>query len=86
MGDCGFKTGLAFREMREKCHKITTGSGVLDTLLGGGIESMSITEAFGEFRSGKTQIAHTLCVTCQLPYKMGGGQGKAIYIDTENTL
>jgi len=47
--------------------KITTGSAVLDELLGGGIETMSITEAFGEFRTGKTQLAHTLCVTTQLP-------------------
>jgi meiotic recombination protein DMC1 len=27
---------------------------------------MSITEAFGEFRTGKTQLAHTLCVTAQM--------------------
>jgi len=30
-------------------------------LMGGGIESMAITEVFGEFRTGKTQISHTLC-------------------------
>ena len=30
-------------------------------LMGGGLESMSITEAFGEFRTGKTQLSHTLC-------------------------
>lgn len=47
--------------------RITTGSTVLDELLGGGIETMAITEAFGEFRTGKTQLAHTLCVTTQLP-------------------
>lgn len=53
---------------------------------GGGIESQSITEAFGEFRTGKTQIAHTLCVTCQMPQSMGGGNGKAAFIDAEGTL
>ena len=47
---------------------------------------MSITEAFGEFRTGKTQIAHTLCVTAQLPTALGGGNGKAAYIDSEGTL
>lgn len=47
---------------------------------------MSITEAFGEFRTGKTQICHTLCVACQLPVSMGGGAGKAAYIDTEGTF
>lgn len=44
---------------------------------------MSITEAFGEFRTGKTQMSHTLCVTAQLPVSMGGAGGKAAYIDTE---
>ncbi|KAJ3252057.1 Meiotic recombination protein dmc1 [Boothiomyces macroporosus] len=47
---------------------------------------MSITEAFGEFRTGKTQLAHTLCVTVQLPPEMGGGNGKAAFIDTEGTF
>jgi RecA/RadA recombinase len=39
---------------------------------------MSITEAFGEFRTGKTQIAHTLCVVAQLPSSMGGTNGKVL--------
>jgi meiotic recombination protein DMC1 len=47
---------------------------------------MSITEAFGEFRTGKSQLAMTLCVTAQLPRAQGGGQGKVLYIDTENTF
>ena len=52
----------------------------------GGIESMSITEAFGEFRTGKTQISHTLCVTAQLPGPDGYTGGKVMFIDTENTF
>ena len=71
---------------RKKLTRITSGSKELDTLLGGGFESDSITELFGEFRTGKTQICHTLCVTCQLPKSDGGGEGKAIYIDTEGTF
>ena len=63
------------------------GLGVLLTeLLGGGLESMAITEVFGEFRTGKTQLAHTLCVTTQLPGEGGFTGGKVIYIDTENTF
>ena len=73
-------------EERKRITKITSGSKELDTLLGGGFESNSITELFGEFRTGKTQICHTLCVTCQLPKSNGGGEGKAIYIDTEGTF
>lgn len=86
LSDCGFTNGSAYLQMRGKVTRMTTGSTALDQLLGGGIESMSITEAFGEFRTGKTQIAHTLCVTCQLPTSMGGGNGKAIYVDTEATF
>lgn len=47
---------------------------------------MTMTEVFGEFKAGKTQLAHTLCVTAQLPRAEGGGQGKVLYVDTENTL
>lgn len=52
----------------------------------GGIETGSITEIFGEFRTGKTQLCHTLAVMCQLPADMGGAEGKCLYIDTEGTL
>lgn len=62
----------------------------LSTLLSntciGGIETGAITELFGEFRTGKSQLCHTLSVTCQLPVGMGGGEGKCLYIDTEGTF
>ena len=65
---------------------VTTGSTALDKILGGGLETGSISEAFGEFRTGKTQLAHTLCCTAQLSHSMGGGQGKVIYLDTEGNF
>ena len=65
---------------------LTTGSIELDKLLEGGVETGSITEVFGEFRTGKTQLCHTLCVTCQMAVTEGGAEGKAIYIDTEGTF
>ena len=73
-------------EMSKDVISITTGSTELDKLLGGGIETGSITEIFGEFRTGKTQICHTLCVTCQKPLDAGGAEGRAIYVDTEGTF
>ena len=82
----GFSKASDVLVKREHIRKITTGSRNLDNLLQGGIESMAITEAFGEFRTGKTQLSHTLCVTAQLPKENGGGHGKVIYIDTENTF
>jgi DNA repair protein RAD51 len=65
---------------------VSTGSKALDEILEGGVETGSITEVYGEFRCGKTQLCHTLCVTCQLPIALGGGEGKALYIDTEGTF
>merc|ERR1719323_2099349 len=73
-------------QMRKNMVSLTTGSTQLDRLLGGGIETGAITEIFGEFRCGKTQLCHTLCVACQLPIENGGGESKALYIDTENTF
>jgi hypothetical protein len=55
-------------------------------LLNGGIETGSITELFGEFRTGKSQLCHTLAVTCQLPIDNGGAEGKCLFIDTEGTF
>lgn len=47
---------------------------------------MSISEVFGEFRCGKTQLSHTMSVIAQLPRSMGGADGKVAYIDTEGTF
>src|SRR5437016_8061433 len=82
----GFTTATEMHQRRSELISITTGSKQLDTLLAGGIETGSITELFGEFRTGKSQICHTLAVTCQLPFDMGGGEGKCLYIDTEGTF
>ncbi|KRX83675.1 DNA repair protein RAD51 -like protein 1 [Trichinella sp. T6] len=82
----GFTTATDFHQKRSEIIQITTGSKELDKLLQGGIETGSITEVFGEFRTGKTQLCHTLAVTCQLPVDMGGGEGKCLYIDTEGTF
>lgn len=62
----GFTTATEFHQKRSEIIQLTTGSKELDRLLGGGIETGSITEIFGEFRTGKTQICHTLAVTCQV--------------------
>lgn len=82
----GFTTATEMHQRRSELISITTGSKNLDTLLAGGIETGSVTEIFGEFRTGKSQICHTLAVTCQLPFDMGGGEGKCLYIDTEGTF
>ncbi|WP_456468128.1 DNA repair and recombination protein RadA [Archaeoglobus sp.] len=82
----GFESGDKVFERRKTVKKITTGSKDLNELLGGGVETQAITEFFGEFGSGKTQICHQLAVNVQLPEEEGGLNGSAIIIDTENTF
>lgn len=71
---------------RAKMLRCTTFSKNLDGLLAGGIETQAVTEFYGEFGSGKTQICHTACVASQLPAEQGGLGGSALYIDTESTF
>jgi len=85
-GGSGFMAATEVHHQRQDLCMLTTGSRELDALLKGGIETGSITEIFGEFRTGKTQLCHTLCVTSQLPLEQGGAEGKAMYIDTEGTF
>jgi len=81
-----FLTADKVLELRKTVGWITTSSKQLDALLGGGIETRAVTEVFGEFASGKSQLGHQLCVNVQLPREKGGLDGRAIYIDTENTF
>jgi DNA repair protein RadA len=82
----GFETATEVMKKRESVGKITTGSKDLDSLLGGGVETQAITEAHGAFGSGKSQIAHQLAVTIQLPKEKGGMGAKALFIDSEQTF
>jgi DNA repair protein RadA len=73
-------------KMRQNVLRLTSGSKALDKLLDGGLETQTITEFYGEYGSGKSQICHQLCVNVQLPPERGGLNGAALYIDTENTF
>ncbi|MFX0028359.1 MAG: DNA repair and recombination protein RadA [Candidatus Hermodarchaeota archaeon] len=81
-----FKSADEIWEKRKLLNKLTTGSQNFDELLGGGIEPGAVTEVFGEYRTGKTQLAHQLCVNVQLQYERGGLGGNALYIDSEGTF
>jgi DNA repair protein RadA len=80
--DMGFESGIDLLEKRKNVIKITTGSKTFDTLVGGGFETGAITECFGEYGSGKTQMGHILAVNIikQDP------SSTAVYIDTESTF
>ena len=87
MLDLGFQDGVEYAKKRANVSYIITGSKNFDELLGGkGVESRSITEAFGAYGSGKTQIGLTLAVNVQLPLDKGGANGKCVFIDTEGTF
>ncbi len=82
----GFETGDVVMERRQNIGKLTTCSKALDSLMGGGFETQAITEMFGEFGSGKTQIAHQCAVSAQMKESEGGLNGDVVMIDTENTF
>ena len=73
-------------KMRQNVLRLTTGSKTMNELIGGGIETQTITEFYGEYGSGKSQMCHQLCVNVQLPTEKGGLNSGALYIDTENTF
>ena len=82
----GFISGNALLDRRKTVQKLTSGTSAMDELLGGGFETQSICEVFGEFGSGKTQIGHQLAVNTILPISQGGLNGEVFYIDTEDTF
>jgi len=87
MMSLGFQDGMEFSEKRKEVLNITTGSKNLDNLLGGkGIETKAMTEVYGAFGSGKSQLGFTLAVRTQLPVDMGGANGKSVFVDTEGTF
>ncbi|UCD21157.1 MAG: DNA repair and recombination protein RadA [archaeon] len=81
-----FEDAVQYLRKREEVLKITTSSKNFNELLGGGIETRSITEAFGAFGSGKSQLAHQAAVNVQLPIEQGGANAKVAWIDTEGTF
>ncbi len=82
----GFETGDVILERRKSVAKLTTCSKAFDELLGGGLETQAITETFGEFGSGKSQLGHQLAVNATRPPEDGGLNGDTVWIDTENTF
>jgi DNA repair protein RadA len=84
--EMSFETGEQIYERRKAVGRITTGSKALDDLLGGGVETQSITEAYGKFGSGKSQLGFQLAVNAQLPVDKGGLGGSVLIVDTEGTF
>ncbi|KKF39559.1 DNA repair and recombination protein RadA [Halorubrum saccharovorum] len=82
----GFETGATVLERREEIGKLSWQIDEVDDLLGGGIETQSITEVYGEFGSGKSQVTHQMAVNVQLSKENGGLEGGCIFVDTEDTF
>ncbi len=81
-----FETGEEILQRRKEVKKLSTGSKALDDLLGGGLETQALTEFYGEFGSGKTQIMHQLAVFATMPVDKGGFDSDVLILDTENTF
>ncbi len=84
--EMGYETAAALAEKRKLVGRLTTGSKEVDKLIGGGIESQSITEIYGRYASGKTQWCFQTAVMVQLPKEKGGLGGACLYIDSENSF
>jgi len=82
----GFEPGDVILERRKNLSRLTSSSKALDEMLGHGLESQAITEFYGEFGSGKTQVCFQLAVNATLPVEKGGLDGDVVIIDTENTF
>lgn len=82
----GMTDFITAADIDENVEFITTGSSELNRILGGGFQTGKLTEVYGPFKSGKTNLAHTLAVTTQLPKSRGGLESTVAYIDTENTF
>ena len=84
-----FVTAESALEKRKSLMRCSTGSKALDELLLGGIETQAVTEFYGEFGSGKSQICHTLAAIATQPTEsdgLNGLNGGVIYVDTEGTF
>lgn len=77
--DIGFKSGEELLNMTEEIRRISTGSKSFDNMIGGGVESKSITEVYAQWGTGKSQIAHALAVNA-------AKEGIVVWIDNENTF
>ncbi|MDO8647179.1 MAG: DNA repair and recombination protein RadA [Candidatus Diapherotrites archaeon] len=84
--EMGYETADKIAERRELIGRISTGSIEIDNLIGGGVETQSLTEIYGQYASGKTQWAFQLAVMTQLPKDKGGLNGNVLYIDSENSF
>lgn len=82
----GFETGSTVLERRNEIGKLSWHIDEVDDLLGGGIETQSITEVYGEFGAGKSQVTHQMAVNVQLPKEVGGLHGSVIFVDSEDTF
>ncbi|KAK1420892.1 hypothetical protein QVD17_22844 [Tagetes erecta] len=71
---------LLRRTHRQYC---TLGCPILDSILGGGIPSNSITELVSESGCGKTQLCLQLLFTAQLPHRLNGLAGSSLYLYSE---
>jgi DNA repair protein RadA len=81
-----FTSANELMRIKKNVLRLTSGSKMLDELLGGGLETQTITEFYGPFGVGKSVLCHQLSVNSQRPIEEGGLCGGALYIDTEQTF
>ncbi|MEM4245947.1 MAG: DNA repair and recombination protein RadA [Candidatus Bathyarchaeia archaeon] len=81
-----FITAKQLWDQRKNMLRLNTSCKTLNDLLGGGVETQAITELWGEYATGKSQICMKLSIMVQQPIENGGLNGKSLFIDTEGTF
>lgn len=73
-------------ELSKDNLQISTGSASLDLLLNGGISGESLTEFYGEYATGKTQLCFQIAVNAVVATHSAATMGKVFFLDTEGTF
>ena len=78
----GFEKAEDFVKAKGEIPRLTTGCDNFDNMLGGGVKAGGITEIYGQYGSGKSQISHLLVARAL----MESPEAKVIFLDSEGTF
>jgi len=82
MVSLGFEKAEDFVKAKGEVSRLTTGCDNFDNMLGGGVKAGGITEIYGKYGTGKSQISHILTVRALLE----SPESRVIFIDSEGTF
>lgn len=82
----GFESGKKVLQSKNTARKFGFRLEDFDDLLGGGLETRSISHIYGNENSGRAALMHHLAVHTQFPEEYGGLGGSVVYFNTRNVF